>query len=388
MAKREHDITSNDLSKTATDDNISKMRPEVKRLTRQPAPMKFEDAADVMEILDIKEGFIKAVDRLAENAMKTIPEQDESGTNQPLQRQSERVVRQSRQAASNANYYQRIQDEPDKIETSFRQRLMDIYNEYYSFICTPNRPRWAKLSRMDREVTDHVARVAYAKKQLQSDVKLLKTFLREQLFDQYCLMRSTPMEKKDETWLKYGKCLSLGERKGKRAKSLRQKETADTLDLGDREAGDRLDRMIDESGLDPTWVMDRIEDYHKGNDHIGRWQQLVNDGRWNKLAAKLTVDNQQLEKINSAIGLESSRRCNIMSNICNTKRQFFKRLDGAQDFEFSEKAWRMIEGEDERESESTPTTSRMNEEDGRISHSSPTISVSTVNEVMRRRDSF
>ena len=219
MAKREHDINSNDLSKTATADNVRKMQPEVKRLTRQPAPLKFEYAADVSEILHIREGFIKAVDRLAENAMTTIPEEDETCTTQPPRRQSEREVRQSKQAAANANYYQRIQDDPDKIETSFRPRLMNIYSEFYSFICcTINRPRWAKLFRMHREVTDHVARVAYAKQQIESDVNLLRTFLREQLFDQYCLMRGTPMEKKDKTWLEYGRCLSLG-RKGKRAKS-------------------------------------------------------------------------------------------------------------------------------------------------------------------------
>ena len=169
---------------------------------------------------------------------------------------------------------------------------------------------------------------------------------------------------------------------------MRQKETADNLDLGDREVGDRLDHIIDESRLNPTWVMDRIEDYYNGNDHIGRWQQLAKDHRWNKLAAKLAVDNQQLEEINSAVDMGSSRRCNIMSNICNTKRQFFKRLDGAQDFELSEKGWRMNEEEDERTSRSAPIASRMEEEDERTSHSLPTISVSAVNEVMRRRSSF
>ena len=219
MAKRQHDITSNDLSKTATDENVRKMQPEVKMLTRQPAPLKLEDTADVMEMLDIKEHFVKAVDRLAENAMKTIPEEDESGTTQPPQRQTEREVRQSRQAVFNANYYQEIQDDPNMIEDSFRPRLMDIYSAFYSFICcTSNRPRWVMLSRMDKEVTDHVARVAYAEEQLKSDVKQLRTFLRKQLFDQYCLMRGTPMEKKDKTWLQYGECLSLGEENGKCAK--------------------------------------------------------------------------------------------------------------------------------------------------------------------------
>lgn len=389
MAKRQHDITSNDLSETATDANIRQMQPKVRRLTRELTPPKFESAANVVEMLDMREGYIEAVDSLAENVMKTIPEEDESGTTQPPQRQSEREARQSRQAVSTANYYQEIQAEPDTIETSFRPRLMAIYGAFHSFICcTSNRPTLAKLSRLDREVIDHVARVAYAKQQLESDVKQMRTFLREQLFDQYCLMKGTPMEKKDKTWLRYGKSLSSGTEICRREKSSRRNKTADILDLGDREIGDRLERMMEESGLDSTWAMDRIEDYHNGNDHIGRWQQLAKDRRFEKLAAKLTVDIQQLEKINSAIELG---RCSIMTNICNTKGQFFKRLDGAQDFELSEKAWRMIEEEDdsdEETSDSAPTTSRMSEEDERTSHSLPTISVSAVNKVMRRRDSI
>ncbi len=80
--------------------------------------------------------------------------------------------------------------------------------------------------------------------------------------------------------------------------------------------------------------MDRIEDYSIGNYHIGRWQRYVRARRWERLAAKLTKDIQQLEKINGSSSESSDgRRCNIMINIHNTKGQFFRRLDGAQDFE-------------------------------------------------------
>lgn len=126
--------------------------------------------------------------------------------------------------------------------------------------------------------------------------------------------------------------------------------------------------MIDGSGLDVDWVIDRLEDYYNGNDHIGRWQRLMEGRRWNELAAKLTVDKQQLDKINSTIDVGGSRKCNIMPNIYNTMRQFFKALEGAQDFELSEKALRM-DGEDER-----------------ASNPSPTALVSPVNEDVRRRN--
>lgn len=155
--------------------------------------------------------------------------------------------------------------------------------------------------------------------------------------------------------------------------TMRRMETADIRDLGDREVGDRLHRMIEKSGLNPKWVMDRIKDYYNGNDHIGRWQRVVKGRCWSELAAKFTVDIEQLEKINSTIDGGRSRQCNIMVNISNSKRQFFKRLDGAQDFELSETALRMEEEE---------------EEDERASAPSPTILVSPVNEVMCRRKSF
>ena len=132
--------------------------------------------------------------------------------------------------------------------------------------------------------------------------------------------------------------------------TLRRNETADILYLGDCEVGYRLERMIVESGLDPDWVMESIEDYYKGNEHIGRWQRLMEGGRWNELAAKFTVDKQQLGKINSTIDLGGSGKCNIMPNIRSSKWRIFKRLDGAQDFELSEKALRMDE-EDEGSSD-------------------------------------
>lgn len=140
------------------------------------------------------------------------------------------------------------------------------------------------------------------------------------------------------------------------AKRSLAKETAETLDLGDREVGDRLDRMIDASALDPGWVMDHIEDYSTGDDHIGKWQGYAEAFRWDDLAEKIIKDIEQLEKINSNMNFNKSRRCKIMVNIRNTKRQYFKRLDGPQDFELNEKELRMNE-EYERTSASSSTTS-------------------------------
>lgn len=99
--------------------------------------------------------------------------------------------------------------------------------------------------------------------------------------------------------------------------------------------------MIDASGLDPDWAMDRIEDYCTGNGHIGKWQRYAEACRWEKLAEKLTNDIQQLEKINRDIKSDNSRPCRIMRNIQHTKRQCFNRLEGARDFEVRQKASRM-----------------------------------------------
>lgn len=217
MTIRQHVIDSNKLSKTATHENVRKMRHDVKKRyrCRPKPPSKFADAARV-EVSRTKEEFLQDMDNLAQR-LKTIPEEDVTGTIQLPQRRTEREQRRDKQAISNAKIYRNLLDDEDAdLGKSGRKRLEVIYDAYYNFICTSNRPRWAQLSRMHREVTDNVARMEYAKEQLKSDVTLLRTFLREQLSDQYCLMRETPMEKKDETWLRYGQCLSLVKEIGER----------------------------------------------------------------------------------------------------------------------------------------------------------------------------
>lgn len=359
MAKRYHEFTSNCLSETATADNINRMRADAKKRHGQQGAIAFEDAADIEDLLEKADRFIEAVDELAKNSMKSIPEEDESGATYSRRRPTVNESRQIKKAILNSKNYDQLLQSIDKIKKSFRPRLMDIYTTCHDFICTPvgkhPRPRWAQICRIDKEVTAHVAHVAHIQQQVTSDVAQLEDFLREQLYDQYCLMRETPMEKKDETWLQYGDCFILGPKNGEDERSL-TKETAENFDLGDRGVERRLDRMIDGTGLDPTWIMDRIEDYCRGNDHIGRWQRYVQGCQWEELAAKLSDDIDQLEKINSSSKSSSSRQCNIMSNIHNTKRQFFKRLDGAQDFELSERALRMDEGY-ESTSASSSTTS-------------------------------
>lgn len=218
MAKRKLIFTSNYLSKTATEENVHKMRSDALRLHRQRIAIAFEDAADVVDILQTRHRFVKNVDELAKNPMKTIPEEDESGATHSRRQPTEKELHEIKEAILRTKKYESLQG-TDKIERTFRTRLMEIYSAYHTFICTPvgkhPRPRWTQICRMDNEVTTHVARVAHAQQQLTSDVSQLRKFLREQLFDQYCLMRVTPMEEKDETWLQYGKCLLSGHEIGK-----------------------------------------------------------------------------------------------------------------------------------------------------------------------------
>ena len=134
------------------------------------------------------------------------------------------------------------------------------------------------------------------------------------------------------------------------------KESAEIRDLDDPRIGNRLHRIIDESGLDSTWVKEHILGYHDGNEHIGQWQRYVRDRRWEDLAEKFTQDIQQLEIIYSTTGARSNngRRCKLMKNIEDSSRQWFKRLNGAQDYELSEKALKM---EEEYETSSTASSS-------------------------------
>ena len=77
------------------------------------------------------------------------------------------------------------------------------------------------------------------------------------------------------------------------------KEGAEILDLDEPGTETRLNRIIDGSGLDPTWVMEHIVGYHDGNEHIGQWQRYVRDSHWEDLVEKFTRDIQRREIINS-----------------------------------------------------------------------------------------
>ena len=339
MAQRHHEITSNQLSVTATADNVSRMSKHVKKQHRQQNSFRLEEEADISGLRN-RERFIKEVDGQAKNAMTAISEDDETNATPARRQLTQKELHQTRQAILNSRKYDELLEDTDKIKDSFRARLRDIYSICHDFICLPvdrpARPRWVQIRRIDREVNAHVAKFAHDRQQVASDVAELKDFLRGQLFDQYCLMKETPMEKKNETWLRYGKSLLRGKEIGEQEKPLRQ-ESAKNVDLGARELQDRLRDMIEESGLEPEWVMDSIEDYSIGNDHIGRWQRYAQERRWVRLAAKLTKDTQQLEKINGSSSESSDgRRCNITINIHNTKRQYFRRLDGAHDFDLGD----------------------------------------------------
>ena len=307
MAEREHLMTSNFLSETATNDNIRRMRPDVQRRYRQRGVIAFNDAADVNYVWEILDEHARKKDGLLSNPMETVLEVDES-------------------------------DHLTEIESLQTKKVVGGI-ENFEQLKNSTRTRRAEVGREDRGVTAHVEP---DQQQLMSDVTQLREFLRGRHFDQYCLMQDTPMEKKNATWLSYGKCIILGYQNSKCATSA-TKENAENPDLGDPEVGERLERMINESGLDPAWVMDHIKNYYNGNDHIGQWQRYMQNHRWRNLAEKFTEDIEQLQKINSARS-NNSRRCNIMLNMLNSKRQFFKRLNGAQDYELSDKALRMEEG--------------------------------------------
>lgn len=225
MAKRQQRVISNHLSETATDENIARMSPEVKRLYRRKVAIAFafEDAADSQGASISAERFVKAVDEFTTYPMNTIPE-DESRTTNPNRLPTGKEYRKIQKATGQIQYFGSLLASTTKIEDSFRNRLLDIHTIYHMFICTKvghtPRPRWAQICRLNREVNDHVARVAHAKHQLTSDVAHLRDFLREQLFDEYCLMRGTLMEMKNETWMQYGKYIMSGYEIGKCERSL------------------------------------------------------------------------------------------------------------------------------------------------------------------------
>ena len=210
MAERQRLITSNFLSETATDENIDMMRSSIYRKYRRTNKIAFEDAADVLAVLEIADGFVRAMDELSKDPLETIPEEDDGGTTRAPRRPTEMETLQICQVTESMLYYEGLSSR-NEVERSFQTRLEDIIDDCRLFIRTPvgnhPRPRWAELCRMDREVA---AQVAWVQGQVASDVAELRDLLRRRLFDQYCLMRDTPAERNDETLLIFGQWAVLG----------------------------------------------------------------------------------------------------------------------------------------------------------------------------------
>ena len=220
-AKRQQLVTRNLLSTTATSNNIAMMRPDTEERYRRQDDVEFENTADSESVLTNARWFIETVKDLSQNPMETIPEEEAFGAACFPRKPNEKEKDQIKQAIKNTRYYEKLRDSRIKIENSFRTRLDEIYSICHGFICVSvgkhTRPTWAQICRVDREVTNHVARV---QQQLTSDVTNLREFLRDQLFDQYGLMRETRKEKKMEIWLTFGRCIVLGHANSKCEKPL------------------------------------------------------------------------------------------------------------------------------------------------------------------------
>ena len=208
MAQRHRLITSNFLSETATRRNTWKMECEVRERYNERGLIAFEDAAGVGDTLAIAYRWFKKVTDLSKNRLGAIQEEEEDEDED-----SPKVkIARTRQAIDNWEKYERLM-ESDEIEESFRGRLMEISSTCHDYIWPPlgchPRPEWDQISREEWEVNAHVALV------LQRLTWEMSGFLRGRLFDEYCLMRATPEERKDATWLEYGKYIISGHRNSK-----------------------------------------------------------------------------------------------------------------------------------------------------------------------------
>ena len=185
------------------------MGPDAEKIYLKRGGIAFEDAADIDDTLEIAKQFIKDVKEVSNNLLETIPEEDE------VDHSTEIGSLQIKQAENSTDDYERLKHS-NEIKRSFKARLGEISSTCYNSICTSfghhARQRRARICRVDMGVTPHVASL---QQQLTSDVTQLRDFLCGRLFDQYCMMRGTPKEKKNETWLKYGECIILGHKNSK-----------------------------------------------------------------------------------------------------------------------------------------------------------------------------
>lgn len=208
MAQRHFPLTSRYLSETATGYDTKTMEREVRQRYKQRRLLAFRNGAPYNDTLANAYYWLKKVINLSKNPMETIQEEEEDEDEDSPRVKMARTGR----ANDNLEKYQRL-IESDDIEESFRGRLMEISSTCHDYIWPRlghlPRPEWDQLSREESEVNVHVALVL---QQLTWDMSV---FLRGRLFDEYCLMRETPQERKNPTWLKYGRYVISEERNGK-----------------------------------------------------------------------------------------------------------------------------------------------------------------------------
>ena len=180
-------------------------------------------------------------------------------------------------------------------------------------------------------------------RQKKNDALQLKGFLADCMLKEYVDHPNKGCDDKRMVWMQMGSYLYWQGRDG----PIKDQElgslardcgcTIKELDLNIRQ---RLAMTVRTCKLDEDYVFSRVEDYFMDR-YIGRWQRLVNEGRWSELAKKLIDDRRILDQIvegDASIPNDESfmnKKCQIATNIRLTRAKYFKRLESPKDFELS-----------------------------------------------------
>ncbi|MCJ1450501.1 hypothetical protein MMC28_000832 [Mycoblastus sanguinarius] len=324
--------------------------------------------------------------------MRPIVEERQRGL-QPTPESVQQLCHAERQMAA----YERLMI-TDDIEPSFRRPLYRMIEEYKAFKHNPfdsDRPRFEDLLLHDVTIKEHVIKV---RERLEDDVARLRHFVCDIIFDEYCMMRATSLEEKEPAWIQFGTYLHWKDRTGEDKKAAME-ELANELNLvGPNRSklreyvGWRLDQMIHKSGLSKGYVKDLILEYaFTDNRHIGKWQRYARDHQWRDLAAKLHKDWIQATACQFDTHLLRSRRMQqILSNIQNTTKMYFKRLRGSDDFELN--SW--AKNADKRRRKSETKTEKVKDSSKSMSpscsinSSASSFSVSSDGELIRHWNQY
>lgn len=297
-------------------------------------------------------------------AMETIPEDDveDAESTQQIRRPTGEDMKRSQSIATKISRYTQLMasnDTPADLQKPI-EFVLGQFRLYQFASGQRDRPRFEDLLNYDREFMNKESDLQM---QLQFQVLQLRDFLGSLLFGEYVSMKPDCSDR-NKCWKLSGRYLLWQDETGPPKEEAMEQLAADNacaVNRLDEIVGGRFNRMIRASGLDESYVKDRLRQFVTAPEHgMGEWQRYVREYRWSDLATKLLEDRRRADNIIGGQGEVSLTdlslprsgtisKCRVLLQIQLVEKTYFKTLFRPDRFELSSKAFRMEETREGRE---------------------------------------